>query len=163
MFLRTCKIVSINSCKNKWSKNRRSKFSDTVIFVTITMKLLAVVTSSSIYHGCSTQKTFWEENFTPVKMTSFWRHNVRKHREIKNGEQYIVLGIYLMLDFLDKREVSSSESSYYYVLISGKDRTTSLSLSTKSPNLKKIQELPLLILLTNISGNHSRIFIIYLV
>ena len=28
------------------------------------MKLLAVVTPPSIYHGCSTQKTFWEEKFT---------------------------------------------------------------------------------------------------
>ena len=28
------------------------------------MKLLSVVTPPSIYHGCSTRKTFWEENFT---------------------------------------------------------------------------------------------------
>ena len=28
------------------------------------MKLLAVVTPPSIYHGCSTRKTFWEEKFT---------------------------------------------------------------------------------------------------
>ena len=28
------------------------------------MKLLAVVTPSSMYHGCSTRKTFWEEKFT---------------------------------------------------------------------------------------------------
>ena len=30
----------------------------------INMKLLAVVSRPSICHGCSTQKTFWEENFT---------------------------------------------------------------------------------------------------
>ena len=30
----------------------------------VNMKLLAVVTTPSIYHGCPTQKTFWEENFT---------------------------------------------------------------------------------------------------
>ena len=28
------------------------------------MKFLAVVTPLSIYHGCSTRKTFWEEKFT---------------------------------------------------------------------------------------------------
>ena len=28
------------------------------------INLLAVVTPPSIYHGCSTQKTLWEENFT---------------------------------------------------------------------------------------------------
>ena len=28
------------------------------------MKFLAVVKPLSIYHGCSTQKTFWEEKFT---------------------------------------------------------------------------------------------------
>ena len=54
------------------------------------MKLLAVVTPPSIYHGCSTWKTFWEENytlgeFTPVNMKNCDRHNVRKHREINNS------------------------------------------------------------------------------
>ena len=28
------------------------------------MKLLAVVTPPTIYHGCSTRKTFWEEMYT---------------------------------------------------------------------------------------------------
>ena len=28
------------------------------------MKFLVVVTPPSIYHGCSTRKTFWEEKFT---------------------------------------------------------------------------------------------------
>ena len=28
------------------------------------MKLLAVVTPPTIYHDCSTRKTFWEEKFT---------------------------------------------------------------------------------------------------
>ena len=28
------------------------------------MKFLVVVTPQSIYHGCSTRKTFWEEKFT---------------------------------------------------------------------------------------------------
>ena len=30
----------------------------------INMKFLVVVTPPSIYHGCSTRKTFWEEKFT---------------------------------------------------------------------------------------------------
>ena len=34
----------------------------------VSMKLLAVVTSPSIYRGCSAQKTFWEDNFSPVNM-----------------------------------------------------------------------------------------------
>ena len=52
------------------------------------MKFLAVVTPSpAIYHGLSTWKKFWEEKFTPVNMTSCGRHNVRKHREIKNGKK----------------------------------------------------------------------------
>ena len=56
------------------------------------MKFLAVVTPPpAFYHGCSTRKTFWEEKFTPVNMTSYVRRNVRKHREIKNGEQNIIL------------------------------------------------------------------------
>ena len=67
------------------------------------MNFLEVLTPPpAIYHGCSTQKTLWEEKFAPVNMTSFGRYNVRKHREIKNGEQYITLDIYLKLEFLDK-------------------------------------------------------------
>ena len=31
------------------------------------MKFLGVVTLPSIYHGCSTRKTFWEEKFTGKK------------------------------------------------------------------------------------------------
>ena len=54
------------------------------------MKLLAVVTLPYIYHGCSTQKKFWEENLTPVNMKNCGHRNVRKHRYIKNVEKYIV-------------------------------------------------------------------------
>ena len=60
----------------------------------IKIKILAVVTPLSIYHGCSTREKFWEENFTgeekftlgeftAVNMKNCGRHNVRKHREIK--------------------------------------------------------------------------------
>ena len=34
------------------------------------MKLLAVVKPPSIYHGCSTVNTFWEEEFTLGKFTA---------------------------------------------------------------------------------------------
>ena len=68
------------------------------------MKFLAVVTPpTDVYHGCSTQKTFWEEKFTSVNMTSCGRRNIKKHRKIKNGEKYIALYIYLELYFFYKR------------------------------------------------------------
>ena len=72
------------------------------------MNLLAVVTPSpALYHGCSAKNIFWEEKFTLVNMTSCGSHNVKNHREIKNGEQYIALDIYLEIDFMYKREVTS--------------------------------------------------------
>ena len=51
------------------------------------LKLLEVVTPPSIYHCLSTQKTFWDENFTPANMKICGRHNDRKHREIEDGEK----------------------------------------------------------------------------
>ena len=72
------------------------------------MKLLAVVKPPpDIYHGCSTQKTLWEEEFSLVNMTSCGRRNVRKQRDTKNGEQYIILEIYFNFYCMDKREVNS--------------------------------------------------------
>ena len=64
------------------------------------MNIPAVVTPPSIYHGCSTRKKFWEEHFTlgelsPVNMKCFGRRNVRKHREIKDSDKYIILDILL--------------------------------------------------------------------
>ena len=69
-------------------------------------------------------------------MTSCQRRNVKKHREIKNGEQCIALDISLEIYCLEKREVNSSESREYMV-ISGKGLTTSMILRTKSKNKKK--------------------------
>ena len=70
----------------------------------MSIKLLSVVTlPQDIYHGCFTRKTFWEEKFTPVNMTSFGRHNIRKHREINNGEKYIIFDISSKIDCMDKR------------------------------------------------------------
>ena len=59
------------------------------------MKFLAVVTPPSIYHGCSTQKKFWEEKFTgkenlflTVDMKNCGHHNVRKHKEVRVSDVY---------------------------------------------------------------------------
>ena len=72
------------------------------------MKLLAVVKLLSIYHGCSTRKTFWEEKFTgkenltlgeftAANMKKFGRRNVRKHREINGSDKYVTLEILLKI------------------------------------------------------------------
>ena len=72
------------------------------------MKLLEVVKLPPIYYGCYTRKTFCEENFTHVKMKNYCRHNVRKHRKIKNGEKYITLDISLKFGSLDKMRIKYS-------------------------------------------------------
>ena len=78
------------------------------------MKFLAVLTPPpDIYHDCSTRKNFWEYNFASVNIPSCGRRNVSKQRESKNNKQCINLDISLELDFLDKREVNSSESRDY--------------------------------------------------
>ena len=59
------------------------------------MNLLSVVTPPSIYKDCSTRKTLWEEKFTPVNMKNGGNRNVRKQRDIKDGEKYITLEIYV--------------------------------------------------------------------
>ena len=85
------------------------------------MKLLAAVTPPSTYNGCSTCKTFWEENFSgeekftlgefsAANMKSFGRCNVGKHREIKGSDMYVTLDISLKFDSLDKMKITSSES-----------------------------------------------------
>ena len=60
------------------------------------MKILAVVTPPSIYYGCSTQKTLWEETFTGrenlflvVDMENCGLCNVRKHTEIRGSDKYV--------------------------------------------------------------------------
>ena len=103
----------------------------------VNMNLLSVVTPLSIYHGCSTRKTFWEENFTgeenifsAVNMKSFGRCNVRKHREIKCSDKYITLGISLKFDSLDKMKITSLESKEKLGR-SGKGLITSLGVKAK--------------------------------
>ena len=81
------------------------------------MKLLSAVTPLSIYHGCSTRKTFWEEKFTgkedlflSVNMKNCGRRKVRKHKEIKGSDKYVTLDISSKFDSLYKIKTTSSES-----------------------------------------------------
>ena len=81
------------------------------------MKFLSVVTPPSIYHGCFTQKTFWEEKFigeenlfSSINIKNCGRRNVRKHRYIKGSDKYVTLDISLKFDILDKMKITSSES-----------------------------------------------------
>ena len=62
------------------------------------MMLLEVLTPPSIYHGCSTRKTLWEENFTgkenlfmAVNIKNCGRRNVRKYKKIKGSDKYVTL------------------------------------------------------------------------
>ena len=81
------------------------------------MKFLVVVTPSSIYHGCSTWKTFWEEKFTGKKylfesmnMKNFGLRKVRKHKEIKGSDKIVTLNVSAKFDSMNKMETTSSES-----------------------------------------------------
>ena len=96
-----------------------SQFSCTDVMMN--MKLLAVVTLPSIFHGCSNRKTFWEENFTgeerftlgeftAVNMKNCDRHNVRKHISIKGSDKYFTLNISLKFVSLYNMRITSSDS-----------------------------------------------------
>ena len=88
------------------------------------MKLLVVVTPPSIYQGCSTRKTFWEEKFTgkkqdfleSVNMRNCDQNNFRKHKDIKGSDKCVTLNMYEILNIsekfydMDKMETASSES-----------------------------------------------------
>ena len=78
------------------------------------MKFLEFVTPPSIYHGFSTQKTFWEEKFTGKKdlfqsmnMKNCGRGKVRKHKEIKGSEKIVTLVISAKFVSLNKMETTS--------------------------------------------------------
>ena len=112
------------------------------------MKLLAVVTPPSIYHGCSTCKTFWEDKFTGDEKTTVGEFsavimkncvccNVRKHRDIKGSDKYVTLDIFLKFESLDNTRITSSESKDN-LRRSGKGLITSLGLKAKvKPNKYK--------------------------
>ena len=59
------------------------------------IKLLAVANPLPIYRGFYDQEKSWEENYTQVNMKHCCSCNISKYREIKNGEQYVVLEISL--------------------------------------------------------------------
>ena len=86
MFLRACEKVYRKTCINIEANRKSSQFSYSVTVSEITIKLLAFVTPPYIYHGCSTQKTFWEDNFTLVNMRSGRIYNVRKNKETKKRQ-----------------------------------------------------------------------------
>ena len=78
------------------------------------MNLLEVVTPLSIYHGCSTCKTFWEEKstvgeFSAAKMKNCGPQNVKKHREVKVSDKYVTLDISLKFGSLENMRITSSE------------------------------------------------------
>ena len=114
------------------------------------MKLLAVVTPPSIYHGCSTQKTFWEEKFTgeekftlgeftAVNMNNCGCYNVSKHRYIKGSDKYITLEILLKFGSMDKMRITYSDPKNYLGR-SVKGLITSMGLKSKTrPKNKKMQ------------------------
>ena len=105
------------------------------------MNILAVVTPLSIYHSCSTWKTFWEEkfsgeekftlgDFTPVNMKNCGRHNVRKHKDTRDSDKYINLDILLKFGSIENIIITSSYPKDYL----GKSRKgliTSLGLKEK--------------------------------
>ena len=117
------------------------------------MKLLEVLTSPSIYHGLSTQKTFWgemftcEENFTlgefsAVNMKNCGHRNVRKHVEIKDSEEYVTLDISLKFGNLEKMRITSSYPKDNLGK-SGKELIISLGLKSKvRPKKNKNQGMP---------------------
>ena len=112
------------------------------------MKLLAVLIPPYIYHGFSTRKNLWEENFkceekftlgefTPVNMKNCGGHDVGKHRDIKDSDKYIVLDISLKFVCLYKMRITSSEPKDY-LGISGKGLITSLGIKSNiRPNKYK--------------------------
>ena len=102
------------------------------------MKFLLVVTPPSIYHGCSTWKTFWEEKFTgkqdlfqSMNMKNCGCRKVRKHKEIKGSENIVTLDISSKFYSLDKMKITSSESKGKLER-SGKGLIASLGFKTKA-------------------------------
>ena len=101
------------------------------------MKFLSGITPSSIYHVCSTWKTFWEEKFTgkeivflAVNMKNCGRRKVRKHKEIRGSDKYVTLDISSKFDSMDKTKITFSESNEK-LEISGKGLITSLGFKAK--------------------------------
>ena len=86
-------VLYENSVERNPCINRESKSLELTIKLyschNININFLLVVTPLSIYHGYSTQKTFWEVKFTgkkdlfqSVNMKNCVHRKVRKHKEI---------------------------------------------------------------------------------
>ena len=119
------------------------------------MKFLIVVTPPSIYHSCSTWKTFWagkltgkQDLFESMNIKNCSRIKVSKHKEIRGSDKCVTLNIYEILnisekfDDLDKMETTSSESKVELER-SGKGLVTALDLKTKeTPKNTKRQGMP---------------------
>ena len=90
---------------NREINNLISKF---IYIDVMKMNILAVITPTSIYHGYSNRKTFQEENLAPANMKNCGCCNVRKHREIKNGDKYTTLDIYLDFGSMEKMKITAS-------------------------------------------------------
>ena len=78
------------------------------------MKFLVVVTPPSMYHGCSTRKSFLEEKFTgkkyffqSVNMKNGGRRKFRKHKEIKGSDNIVTLNISAKFDSMNKMKTTS--------------------------------------------------------
>ena len=114
-------VLDEKSVERKLYINRESKRFELTIYLynchNINMKFLVVVTPPSIYHGCSTRKTFWDEKFTGkkyffqyVNMKNCGRCKVRKHKEIKGSYNIVTLNVSAKFYCPNNMETTSSES-----------------------------------------------------
>ena len=110
------------------------------------MRFLVVLTPPSIYHGCSTRKTFWEGKFTGkkdlfqyVNTKNCGRCKVRKHKEIKGSEKIVTLNISAKFDSLNRMKSISSESKGKLGR-SGKGLVIDLAFKTKVRSQKYKKE-----------------------
>ena len=134
-------VLNENRFKRKPCINRESKSDELTIKLyschDINMKLLVVITPPSIYHGCSTWRTFWEGKFTgkkalfqSVNMKNCGCQKVRKHKEIKGSDKIFTLNISAKFDSLNKMKTTSSDSKVKLGR-SGKGLVTALAFKTK--------------------------------
>ena len=71
-----------------------------------------------------------EKLLSYLNMENCGHSNVRKHRDIKGGDKYVTLLIWLEFDSLDKMKITSSESKDNLV-ISGKGFITYMGIKAK--------------------------------
>ena len=134
-------VLDKNSVERKPCINRESKSNDLTIqlysFHYISMKFLVVLKPSSIYHGCSTWKAFWEEKFTgkkilfqSVNMKNCGRCKVSKHKQINVSDKIVTLNVSEKFDSLNKMKTTSSESKGKLGIL-GEELVTALDFKIK--------------------------------